>query len=140
MSGIVIDVRGIPEVHRMLDQMTGQQLQNRTRRALRAGLAPMRQAYRSRAKSGRYPRRFRSTRTRNHRNPLGVSLAPQSPLGPIFDHGARPHSIAITRGPFAGRTIHHPGMAARPITAPAFDAGRDEAEAAIERVLFEGLR
>jgi hypothetical protein len=140
VSGISIEVRGVPEAQKMLEQLTGQPLQNRVRRALRAGLAPMRKAYRSQAKSGRYPRRFRATRTRNHRNPLGVSLAPQSPLGPVFDHGARPHAIPITKGPFAGRTVHHPGMAARPITVPAFNAARDEAEAEIERVLFEGLR
>lgn len=135
---IEIDLRGMPEVQKMLAQFEGQPLQNRVRKALRAGVAPIRKEMRSRAGVG-FPRRFKKTRTRGHRNPLGVSVSPQSPLSTIFEHGARPHPIPITKGPFAGRTIQHPGMAARPLSGPAFDAKRSEAERAVADALFEGL-
>lgn len=134
-----INVDGLPEAAAMYDQFQGQPLQNRTRRALRAGIAVMRKDLRSAASSGRFPPKFRKTRTRNHRNPLGVSVSPASPLSTIFEHGARPHAIAIKRGPFAGATVQHPGMAPRPLVGPTFDAHEREAETAILDALFEGL-
>jgi hypothetical protein len=137
--GLELDLRGLPEVEKMLAQFEGQPLQNRTRKALRAGVAVMRKELRARASSGRFPKKFRKTRTRGHRNPVGVSVSPGSPLSTIFEHGARPHAIPITRGPFAGRTIQHPGMAARPLSGPAFDSKRGEAERAIADALFEGV-
>jgi len=140
MSGITVDLSGMAEVKEMLGQLTDREMTNRQRRALRAAAAVMRRGLRARAKSGRYPRRFRATRTRAHRNPLGVSVSPQSPLSPIFERGARPHAIPITKGPFAGRTVSHPGMAARPIAGPTFDAERGAAERAFEDKLLEGLR
>lgn len=137
---ITFDVRGLPEVKALLEQFSERELQNRTRKAMRAGVAVFRRELRARARSGRYPRKFRATRTRSHRFPTGVSVSPASPLSPIFEHGARPHEIPITKGPFAGRTVSHPGMAARPIAGPAFEAGQREAEEALARVLFEGIR
>lgn len=134
-----LDLQGLPEVQKMLAQFTGRELHNRTRRALRAGTRTLRGPLRSAASSGRYPRSFRRTRTRAHRNPLGVSVSPGSPLSPIFEHGARPHAIPITRGPFAGRTIQHPGMAARPVSGPVFDANRGAAEDAVADELFRGI-
>jgi len=140
MAGISIDLRGLPEVKALLAQFSDRELNNRQRRALRAGIAVMRRGLRARAKSGRYPRKFRATRTRAHRNPLGVSVSPQSPLSPIFERGAKGHPIPISKGPFAGRTVTHPGMAARPIAGPTFDAERPAAERAFEDTLFEGIR
>lgn len=136
---LTLDLRGLPECQAMLDQFQGQPLQNRTRRALRAGIAVIRSALRAKASSGKFPRKFKRTRTRGHRNPVGVSVSPGSPLSTIFEHGARPHAIPITRGPFAGRSIQHPGMAARPLSGPVFDAKRAEAERAVADALFEGV-
>lgn len=134
-----LDLEGLPEVQSMLGEVTGQKLQNRTRRALRAATAVFRGPLRARASSSRFPRKFRRTRTRSHRNPLGVSVSPGSPLSTIFEHGAKPHAIPIGRGPFAGRVVQHPGMAARPLSGPVFDANRDKAEEAFVDKLLEGL-
>lgn len=136
---ITVDLRGLPECQEMLAQFQGQPLQNRTRKALRAGIAVLRKPLRAKASSGRFPRKFKKTRTRGHRNPLGVSLSPGSPLSTIFENGARPHAIPIRKGPFAGRIIQHPGMAARPLSGPVFDSHRGEAERAIADALFGGL-
>ena len=140
MSRIDVDLRGLPEVEQMLAQFQGGPLNNRMRRALRAGVAIIRGPLRAKASSGGFPRKFRKTRTRPHRNPLGVSLSPGSPLSTVFEHGARPHAIPIKKGPFAGRTIQHPGMKARPLSGPVFDANRGRAEDAIGDALFEGIQ
>lgn len=138
-GAITVDLQGLPEVEKMLAQFDGAPLNNRVRRALRAGIAVIRPALRTRARSGGFPRKFAKTRTRPHRNPLGVSVSPGSPLSTVFEHGARPHAIPIKSGPFAGRTIQHPGMAARPLSGPVFDAKRGEAEDAFADELFRGL-
>lgn len=134
-----LDLQGLPEVQKLLAEFEGGKLNNRTRRALRAGAAEFRGPMRTKASSGRFPRKFKRTRTRAHRNPLGVSVSPGSPLSTIFEHGAKPHAIPISTGPFAGRTVQHPGMAARPLSGPVFDANRRKAEEAFASTLFEGL-
>lgn len=139
MSKIDFDLRGLPEVKALLGQFEGAPLNNRVRRSLRAGIAAIRPVLRSRAGSG-FPRKFKATRTRAHRNPLGVSVSPGSPLSTIFEHGARPHAIPIGKGPYAGRTVMHPGMAARPLIGPVFDSTKSKAEEAFADTLFEGLR
>ena len=130
MSDISIDLRGVPEVQEMLAQFEGGKLNNRVRRALRAGLKPIREEMRRKGGMPGFPRRFRKTRTRGHRNPLGVSVSPQSPLSTIFEHGAKPHMIG---------TRSHPGMAARPFIAPVFAAAEDKAREAFMDTLMEGL-
>lgn len=133
----LIDIRGVPEVHKMLAQFTPRELTNRTRRALRAGGAVMRKEMRQKGnRKGFYPKGFKSTRTRNHQHPLGVSVSPKSPLSTIFEHGARPH---MEPNPWVGRETQHPGMAARPFIAPVFAAGQSPATVAMEKTLFEGL-
>lgn len=134
-----LDLQGLPEVQKLLAEFQGGPLNNRTRRALRAGIAALRGPLRAKASSGRFPRKFKRTRTRPHRNPLGVSVSPGSPLSTIFEHGARPHAIPISKGPFAGTTVQHPGMAARPLSGPVFDANHRKAEEAFADTLFGGL-
>ncbi len=135
-----MDLSGMAEVRQMLDQFTGKEMNNRTRRAARAGAAVFRKAMRRKGGSwAARPRTFYKTRTRGHRIPIGVSVSPQSPLSTIFEHGAKPHAIPIRSGPFAGRVIQHPGVAARPFIVPVFDAARSEAEDAFSDVLFEGV-
>jgi hypothetical protein len=148
MTMISVDLRGAAEVQKMLGEVRGAKLNNRIRRALRAGVKPFREELRRRASSGRWPRKFRATRTRAHRNPLGVSVSPQSPLSTIFEGGAKTHEIApknakylanADRGFFAAGAVQHPGMTARPLIGSAFEARRDDAEKAFMDVLMEGL-
>lgn len=162
MSGSVdIDLRGLPEVKRLLEQVSPRELTNRTRRGLRAGTKVVRQEMRREGATPGYPKGFRKTRTRNHQNPLGVSVSPKSPLSNIFEHGAKRHTIApgvkvsvtgrkqVLAGPagerhrarafFAPFPVSHPGMAARPFIAPVFDASKDEATKAFQQTTFEGL-
>lgn len=151
---ITLDLRGMSEVSALLDEFQGAPLNNRTRRALRAGAGEFRDEMRSQGKSrADLPSGFGKTRTRAHRYPLGVSVSPKSPLSTIFEHGARSHTIAPGRGILAGPggersresaffargPVTHPGMNARPFIGPVFDAAQDNAEDAFEDVLFEGL-
>lgn len=152
---VEIDIHGMPEVQAMLDKVQGSQLNNRIRRSLRAGAKPFRTEMRSQARSrADLPATFAKTRTRAHRNPLGVSVSPQSPLSTIFEHGADTHTIApkgaqllagkagersrsaafVARGP-----VTHPGMGARPLIAPVFDAAQDDARREFSEELFEGI-
>lgn len=153
---VEIDLRGQPEVQALLEQFQGGPLNNRTRRALRAGAGEFRDEMRAqtRARSD-LPRSFSKTRTRSHRNPLGVSVSPKSPLSTIFERGAGRHVVAptgrgILAGPsgersrdaafFARGAVSHPGMRARPLIAPVFNAAEDDAGEAFDDVLFEGIR
>lgn len=143
------DVRGLPEAQKLLEQFQGGPLNNRMRRALRAGAKVFRVALRAEAlRRTDLPRTFAKTRTRSHRYPLAVSVSPQSPLSTIFEHGAESHDEGgagqllankgagfIARGP-----VHHPGMLARPVIGPVFTASEDEAEDAVGDTLFEGIR
>jgi hypothetical protein len=135
-----IELHGMEAIKRMYDEVIDtRKFNNRIRRALRAAIGPFRDALRARGRAGKYPAGFRRTRTRDHRNPLGISISPSSPLSPVFEHGAKAHAIPISRGPFAGVTAQHPGMAARPIAGPAFDSAKDKAERAFADKLVEGL-
>lgn len=155
---LTIDLQGLPETQRLLAEFSESKVNNRVKRALRAGLKPIREELRTRARSKGYPKTFRRTRTRDHRNPTGVSVSPGSPLSNIFEVGAKRHQIGgatkvlsnfeerrqaadrFQGAPFFARgAVSHPGMAARPISGPAFDARQGEAERAISAVLFEGL-
>jgi HK97 gp10 family phage protein len=59
----------------------------------------------------------------------------------LVEMGSRPHKIVPEKGPFKGRTLHHPGAKKQPFMRPAFDAMqskmvqvyRQEVAAAIER-------
>jgi hypothetical protein len=141
---IYTDLRGLPEVEEMLEQFQGRELNNRTRRAVRAGAAEFRDEMRSEGRSrSDLPKTFSKTRTRNHRNPIGTSVSPKSALSSIFEHGAKPHTIPGSGSSGFGRgwpTVRHPGMAARPFIGPVFDAAKDEAEDAVADELFKGIR
>lgn len=156
MSGIVVKVDGVEEARELLEDLSGRELENRVRRGTRAGAAIFRAKVRAEAK-GRsdLPDSFAKTRTRSHRNPVGTSTGPTSPLLNIFEGGAGAHPIspdsaAVMAGPggerwrsrgfFSAGTVQHPGMGARPLIGPIFDAHQDQAsEAAMDEVL-RGLR
>lgn len=148
MADIDVDVRGLPETKRLLAQFQGAKLNNRMRRSLRAGAKAFREEMRREAKSRHdLPRTFAKTRTRAHRNPIGVSVSPGSPLSNIFEHGAKRHEIGdgakilanAATGFFARGSVSHPGMAARPFIAPVFAAAQGDATKAAADVLFEGI-
>lgn len=150
VSGLAeVQLSGEPEVQAMLAQFTGRELNNRTRRALRAAVKPMREEMRARGKAGKYPRKFAQTRTRGHRNPPGVSVNPKSPLSTIFEHGAKAHPIEPKKatvlanektGFFSGGAVTHPGMAAIPFIAPVFAAAKERAMAAFSETLMADVK
>lgn len=164
VARVDVDLRGREEVERLLSEFEGGKLNNRVRRGMRAGAKVMRSHVRKLAASDRYPRSFRKTKTKAHRNPLGVSTGPTSPLLNIFESGAGSHDIgsggqlltnrdeglsgqmltAVGRGGedlFVARgPVSHPGMAARPLIAPTFDATKDAAGEAAADVIFEALK
>ena len=150
-----IDVRGLPETKALLDQFQGAPLNAKMRRSLRRGAKVFREGLRKTAISrSDLPKSFRKTRTRSHRNPLGVSVSPKSPLSTIFEGGAKGHQISgallsnFNRPSSAGGEptffarggVHHPGMAARPFIVPTFEANERKATDAMKDELFEGVR
>jgi hypothetical protein len=164
VSTTTVSLRGEKEVRQLLDSLSGRDLINRTRRAVRAGAAVMRKDVRQRAQEPQYPRSFARIKTRNstHGGPSGMSPAtsvgPTSPLLNVFEPGAGAHvETPGTRTPGAtllggpagersrdfpmlARRVTHPGFAARPLIAPAFAATHDEAADAAMDKLLEGLR
>lgn len=144
MSGRVVDIRGLPETKDLLDSLSGNQLQNRVRRGTRAGAKVMRAELRKQASGGQFPKSFRKTATRGHRTPVGTSVGPTSPLLNIFEGGATRHPIGKAgqvlfnegEGFFARGPVSHPGMAARPLIGPVFDATQDRAAEAAVDVIF----
>lgn len=154
MSSITLSLRGGKEARALLDSLSGRELQNRTRRATRAGAAVFRREVRAQAKSrGDIPDSFAKTDTQSHRSPISTSTGPSSPLHRIFEGGAGVHSIGegqvlsgaggehFRNAPFFARgTVSHPGMRARPLTIPIFGQKNEEAgEAAMDEML-EGIR
>lgn len=90
-----IVVRGTREARKLCESLSGKELQNRTRRATRAGAAVFRKKVRSEARSrSDIPDSFARTKTRGHRTPVGTSTGPTSPLLNIFEPGAGAHVIA----------------------------------------------
>lgn len=111
-----IVVRGTREARKLCESLSGKELQNRTRRATRAGAAVFRRKVRSEAKRrSDIPDSFARTKTRGHRTPVGTSTGPTSPLLNIFEPGAGAHVIApgwegtgmASRGP--GRPVPRTG-------------------------------
>lgn len=153
-----ISLRGDKEIAKLLDSLSGRELQNRTRRATRAGAKVFRQGLRARVSGPQYPRSFRKLATKNHRDG-STSTGPTSFLLNIFERGAKRHPIGKpgqllsnfatrrgladkhTGGFFMARgPVNHPGMAARPLIAPEFEADQDKAAASAMDTLTDGLR
>lgn len=162
MSGLTVSLRGGKEARKMLDSLSGRELQNRVRRGSRRGAAIFRAEVRSRAGSGGIPRSFKKTATRGHRTPVGTSTGPTSPLLNIFEVGAGRHEIAPGKLAASGNRpmllsgragehyrssdfaasmpVSHPGMGARPLIAPVFAAKQDEASEAAMNEVLAGLK
>jgi hypothetical protein len=146
-----VQVRGGREIRAALAKYDDREARNKLMRALRAGAAIYRDGLRSEAKSrDDLPHTFSKTKTKSQRgrNTLLVSVRPASPLFVIFEEGADPHQISggvmagkggdnyRARDFFARGTVHHPGMAARPLLAPVFAAKTPLAEAAVDKAFF----
>lgn len=95
MSPVVVQMRGADEARELLKDLSGRDLENRVRRGTRRGAGVFRVKIRSegRSRSG-IPDSFAKTKTRYHRNPVGTSVGPTSPLLNIFEEGANDHTIA----------------------------------------------
>lgn len=151
---ITVTLRGGKEARALLDSLSGRELQNRTRRATRAGAKVFRQEVRAEAKSrSDIPNSFAKTDTRSHRSPISTSTGPKSPLHRIFEGGAGVHRIGsgqVLSGAggehfrdarfFARGPVTHPGMRARPLTIPIFNAKNEDAADAAMDELLEGIR
>lgn len=155
-----INVRGIPEAQKLLGNLSGSQLQNRVRRGTRAGAKVFREEVRSQARArADIPDRFAKTATKGHRTPVGTSTGPTSPLLVIFEGGADDHRIGApgqvltnigtrreqadkaTAGIFFARgPVSHPGMAARPLVGPVFEAKEGEATKKALDTIMDGIR
>lgn len=146
-----VNVRGKKEAAQLLDSLSGRELRNRTRRGVRSAAKVLRTELRSQARSrGDLPKSFAKTATKNHDNPIATSVGPTSPLLNIFEGGAEAHEIGGTgqllhsqQGEplFAARgPVKHPGMEARPLIGPVFDAKEDDAGDAAILTIFEGIR
>lgn len=157
-TGKVVSLRGTKEARELLDSLSGKELQNRTRRATRKGAAIFRAEVRSEARSrSDIPNSFAKTATRGHRTPVGTSIGPTSPLLNIFEEGAGAHTIApgaksgklVLSGKAGDRwrsqdfvasdPVSHPGMGARPLIGPIFDAKEEEASNAAMDELLRGI-
>ncbi len=155
---VSVSLRGDKEIAKIIDSLSGRELQNRTRRATRSGAKVFRQGLRGRVTGSGYPRSFRKLATKNHRDG-STSTGPTSPLLNIFEGGAGMHPIGgggqllsnfgtrraaankHTGGFFMARgPVSHPGMAARPIIAPEFDADQGKAADAAMDTLTDGIR
>lgn len=162
MSGITYRVDGGPAVHKLMNSLSGRELNNRTRRAVRRGVKIARKDIRAQAISrSDIPNTFAKTKTLYHRTPIGASTQPASPLFNIFEPGAGAHEIAPGRLRVSGRRamllagpagergrsraflasmpVRHPGMDARPLVAPVFEADKDEMTEAAMAELLAGL-
>jgi hypothetical protein len=160
-----IHLEGLPQVRKMIDSVSGRELQNRQRRAVRAAAKPMQAALKVQAATPGHPRSFTkvpaakvTTRGGTSGRDVEARVRPKSPLFNIFEPGAGSHTIKPRRkkalgGPaggsgwsaegrkrpaafFARGPVSHPGFAARPILPAAFAAGEAAAMTAFEQALF----
>ena len=58
----------------------------------------------------------------------------------FIEFGAAEHDMTITKGPYKGKVIHHPGVEPKPFVEPALIEKRDEAMAVIARVVEEAIK
>ena len=162
---MAVHVIGGAAVHRMLGKYEGRSLQNRLRRAVRAGAKPFQVALQTTAAqdpAGNVPESFTKVRAAKVSSRGGFTgrdivarVRPQSPLFNIFEVGAGAHDIEapVLAGPqgsggwtsegrkrpaaFGARgRVRHPGMSARPILPTAFDRGVTTAKIAVAAAIF----
>ena len=161
--GVVV-IEGADNVKRMLDRFQGRVLQNRLRRAVRAGAKPFQAGLKAAAAAdptGNVPDSFKKvpaakvSASSRRGGDIVARIRPKSPLFNIFEPGAGPHEISGSvmagaagsggwsstgrkrRGPFGARgQVRHPGMKARPILPTAFSSKLGAAQSTVADVIF----
>ena len=162
----IVHLEGLPQVRKMLDQFEGQQLQNKMRVAVRAGLKPFQAQLKFEGDTPGHPHSFTNVpagkvTTRGGESGRAVEgyVRPKSPLFNIFEPGAKAHTVAPRRKPilagpagsggwdakgrkrkgafFARGPVSHPGMSARPELPAAFAAAEGPASDAIANAIFK---
>lgn len=166
MAGVTVDLRGLPEVRRMLASVDDKERRNRERRAVRAAAKPFNTGLKAAAASeptGNVPKSFQRVGTRvsasaRREGEIVAIVKPKSALFNIFEPGAGPHMIAPHHGLLAGygggfgfwtqgsrkrarnfvsrRAVRHPGMKARPLLPTAFAGNVEKASDAATAVIF----
>ena len=101
MGMTAIHLEGLPQVRKMIDSVSGRELQNRQRRAVRAAAKPMQAALKVQAATPGHPRSFTkvpaakvTTRGGTSGRDVEAYVRPRSPLFNIFEPGAGAHTIA----------------------------------------------
>jgi hypothetical protein len=96
----VVHLEGLPQVRKMLDQFEGQQLQNKMRVAVRAGLKPFQKTLAFEGDTPGHPHSFTKVPAGKVTTRGGASgreiegyVRPKSPLFNIFEPGAKGHTI-----------------------------------------------
>jgi hypothetical protein len=113
---VSISIDGLPEVKRRIEGLTGRQMQNKLRRAVRAGAKPMQASLKVMAAAqptGKLPHTFKRvpaakvSASARRGGQIVASVKPKSALFNIFEPGAEAHEIgggAETRTGKDGRT------------------------------------
>ena len=131
VPSISMTLAGEKQLLRSLKRLKARTVKTVVVGASRESMKPMTQAAKANARSikdtgllaksiGAISRRYRSgnvsvvvgPRT-GHRQVIDGTPRDPSKYGHLVEFGTRPHLIKITRGPFAGRTISHPGSPPR---------------------------
>jgi hypothetical protein len=96
----VVHLEGLPQVRKMLDQFEGQELQNKMRVAVRAGLKPFQKTLAFEGDTPGHPHSFTKVPAGKVTTRGGASgreiegyVRPKSPLFNIFEPGASSHTI-----------------------------------------------
>jgi len=97
---VAVHLEGLPQVRKMLDQFEGQQLQNKMRVAVRAGLKPFQKTLAFEGDTPGHPHSFTKVPAGKVTTRGGASgrsiegyVRPKSPLFNIFEPGAKGHTI-----------------------------------------------
>lgn len=152
MSGIDVDVRGIPEVQASLGKLTGPAMKRTLQKASTAGAKALKkpvQAAAPKGATGRLRKSISSRQARRDRPAAVVTARPKIAfyrhmvIGGTKAHGPRKASntMLIFRGR-DGRNVMTPwvrGTPARPFIDVGFQHGKGDAERAIEKVIDEYL-
>jgi hypothetical protein len=95
-----VHLEGLPQVRAMLSQFEGQELQNKMRKAVRAGAKPFQAGLKVAAATAGHPRSFQKVPAAHVTTRGGASgrsieawVRPKSPLFNIFEPGAKAHTI-----------------------------------------------
>lgn len=150
-----VDIRGMPEVLRALEQLQGPPLRKTLQKASNAAGRALKPHVQAAAPVGPPGNRVtkrgalrRSVSTRQARRDRPAAVVSARPKVAFYRHmvigGTRPHRIRTHAQKLAGvgksqGAIRHPGARPKPFIAQGFARGERDALAAIDRVIAEAL-